>query len=134
MTLGHVFAPTSFLWRKELSVGDYVDMAGGYKEEAGEEEVYLMTAAGEVRSAKQVGHSSLMKMVPGPGDSIMVPKQELKRSGLSVASDYVSLVRQMSEVAAITSSLPGEEVKIGINSDNSNQTRNTGSYDNLLKK
>ena len=134
MVMGHVYSPNAFVWREKYTVKDYLKKSGGYREEAGEEEVYIVLASGEVQSAKQIGHSKLMSFVPGPGDCILVPKQELERNGLAIAGDYLNLLRRAAEVGAIANSIPNAgPAQIGINSDTSNRNVQRGSYEELLK-
>ncbi|MCM8532914.1 MAG: SLBB domain-containing protein [Lentisphaeraceae bacterium] len=133
LVMGHVYSPNAFIWNDELSVGEYLTMSGGYKEEAGEEEVYLIMANGVVKSAKQVGHSTLMDYIPGPGDSILVPKKEMERSNMAIASDYISIFRQAAELGAVANSISNaDSAKIGINSDRSTEEVTRGGYKELL--
>ena len=75
-----------------------------------------------------------MSIIPGPGDSILVPKQELERSGMSVAGDYLNLLRKAAEVGAIANSIPNANgAQIGINSDTATRNVEAGSYEALLK-
>ncbi|NQZ59430.1 MAG: SLBB domain-containing protein [Lentisphaeraceae bacterium] len=135
MIIGHVFSPSAFVWRLQLSVEDYLRMSGGYREEAGAEEVYLVMASGEVRAARQIGHSKLMDFIPGPGDSIVVPKQELKRSTMAQTSDYLSLFKQMAEVGILAKGIPGRsDISASIESTQREQSSSLSSYDHLLNK
>ena len=134
MVMGHVYSPNAFVWRKDMTVEDYLKMSGGYREEAGEDEVYLVLASGQVKSAKQIGHGKLMEIVPSPGDTLLIPKQEMDRSGMAVASDYLRLFRQAAELGAITHSIPyTKDTQIGINSDITTRDVTGGSYTPLLK-
>ena len=133
LVMGHVYSPNAFIWNSKTSVGNYLKMSGGYKDEAGEDEVYLVMANGVVKSAKQIGHSKLMNIIPGPGDSILVPKKEMDRSGLAVASDYISIMRQAAELGAVANSVRNTGgAQIGINSDRSTEEVTRGSYEKLL--
>ena len=134
MVMGHVYSPNAFVWRKDMTVKAYLNMSGGYREEAGKDEVYLVLASGQVKSAKQVGHDKLMQMTPGPGDTLLIPKQELDRSNMAVASDYLQLFRQAAELGAIGHAIPhAEDTTIGINSDVTTRDVTGGSYTPLLK-
>jgi polysaccharide export outer membrane protein len=134
MVMGHVYSPNAYIWRKNMTVKDYLNMSGGYRDEAGKDELYLVLSSGQVKSVKQIGHSKLMATIPGPGDSILIPKKELERSNLAVASDYISILRQAAELGAISNAIPNaNEAKIGINSDQSTRQVNGGSYNPLMK-
>jgi polysaccharide export outer membrane protein len=133
LVMGHVYSPNAFIWNHKLSIGDYLKLSGGYKEDAGEEEVYLVMANGVVRSAKQIGHGDLMDFIPGPGDSILVPKKELERSSMSVASDYLSILRKTAELGAVANSINSvQPAQIGISSDSSTENITKGSYQELI--
>lgn len=133
LVMGHVYSPNAFIWKEKLSVEKYLTMSGGYKDEAGKEEVYLIMANGIVKSAKQVGHNSLMNYIPGPGDSILVPKEELERSNMAIASDYISILRQAAELGNVANSVSNTgAAQIGINSDRSTEEVTRGGYNELL--
>lgn len=135
LVMGHVYSPNAFIWKTQMSVGEYLKLSGGYKEEAGEEEVYLVMANGVVKSAKQVGHGELMSFVPGPGDTILVPRKEMDRSSMAVASDYLNILRQAAELGAVANSInSAQPAQIGINSDHSTENVTRGSYRELLNR
>jgi protein involved in polysaccharide export with SLBB domain len=81
---GTVFNETSFLYRPEKSVSDYLAQAGGPRKEADERSIYVLRADGSVVSKRSGGFlvSSLSGMRPMPGDAIVVP-EDLTRTTLT---------------------------------------------------
>ena len=73
---GTVFNESSFLYRPEKSVSDYLAQAGGPRREADERSIYVLRADGSVISKRGSGLlvSSLDRMRPMPGDAIVVPE------------------------------------------------------------
>jgi protein involved in polysaccharide export with SLBB domain len=81
---GTVFNESSFLYRPEKSVSDYLSQAGGLRKEADSGSVYVLRADGSVVSKRSSGLlvSSLDSMRPMPGDAIVVP-EDLTRTTLT---------------------------------------------------
>ena len=84
LTFGTVFNESSFLYRPEKSVSDYLAQAGGPRREADERSIYVLRADGSVISKRGTGLlvSSLDRMRPMPGDAIVVP-EDLTRTTLT---------------------------------------------------
>ena len=81
---GTVFNESSFLYRPEKSVSDYLAQAGGPRKEADERSIYVLRADGSVISKRGTGLlvSPLDRMRPMPGDAIVVP-EDLTRTTLT---------------------------------------------------
>jgi protein involved in polysaccharide export with SLBB domain len=81
---GTVFNESSFLYRPDKSVSDYLSQAGGLRKEADSGSVYVLRADGSVISKRGGGLllSSLDGMRPMPGDAIVVP-EDLTRTTLT---------------------------------------------------
>jgi len=81
---GTVFNESSFLYRPEKNVSDYLAQAGGPRKEADERSIYVLRADGSVISKRGSGLlvSSLDRMRPMPGDAIVVP-EDLTRTTLT---------------------------------------------------
>ena len=81
---GTVFNETSFLYRGDKSVSDYLSQAGGPRKEADKGSIYVLRADGSVISKRGSGFlvSSLDSMRPMPGDAIVVP-EDLTRTTLT---------------------------------------------------
>jgi protein involved in polysaccharide export with SLBB domain len=81
---GTVFNESSFLYRPDKNVSDYLAQAGGPRKEADERSIYVLRADGSVISKRGSGLlvSSLDRMRPMPGDAIVVP-EDLTRTTLT---------------------------------------------------
>jgi protein involved in polysaccharide export with SLBB domain len=81
---GNVFNESSFLYRNDKNVSDYLAQAGGPRKEADRGSVYLLRADGSVISRRSGGLfvSSLDSTRPMPGDAIVVP-EDLTRTTLT---------------------------------------------------
>ena len=113
LVLGKVFSPSAFVWRKKMTIRDYLNKAGGLKDFADDGKVYLVMSTGEVRSVAQIGFDKLLDIVPGAGDTILVPQKELGRSTFAQISDSLLLVRQMAEIGLL-----GVAIKDSENAEN----------------
>jgi polysaccharide biosynthesis/export protein len=106
VVMGRVFYPNAFVRRSKWTVEDYVEKAGGLQPDADTNQIYVVMASGEVRSAIQRRGGDLMRFTPGPGDTILIPAKPLERNRLSVAMDHISLIRALAEVGLIGTSIP----------------------------
>ncbi|TMI36347.1 MAG: hypothetical protein E6H41_10525 [Betaproteobacteria bacterium] len=81
---GTVFNESSFLYRDDKNVSDYLAQAGGPRKEADKGNIYLLRADGSVISRRNGGLfvSSLDSTRPMPGDAIVVP-EDLTRTTLT---------------------------------------------------
>jgi len=70
---GEVNQPTSHLYRRELSVSDYIASSGGYTPSADRSNVFVIKASGEVVSFKGARWFFQKRARMEPGDTIVVP-------------------------------------------------------------
>ena len=70
---GEVNQPTSHLYRRELSVSDYIASSGGYTPSADQSNVFVIKASGEVVSFKGARWFFQKRARMEPGDTIVVP-------------------------------------------------------------
>lgn len=87
--MGTVYNQNAFLYRRGLSVGDYLGKAGGPTRDGEEDDVYLVRADGVVFSNRQggsmfggLGFGSFSGREAMPGDTIIVP-EKLERFNLT---------------------------------------------------
>lgn len=87
--MGTVYNQNAFLYRRGLSVGDYLDKAGGPTRDGEEDDVYLVRVDGVVFSSRQggsmfggLGFGSFSGREAMPGDTIIVP-EKLERFSLT---------------------------------------------------
>ena len=71
--IGEVNRPTSHLHRRGVSVGDYVDLSGGYTNNADEGNVFVIKANGEVINYSGSRWFFQKGARLEPGDTIVVP-------------------------------------------------------------
>jgi polysaccharide biosynthesis/export protein len=120
MVMGRVFNPNAFVWNGKETVGQYLDKAGGFEEDADRKHVYLIMASGLVRSMSQSRQFRLSRnYVPGPGDTVIVPAKPLGRSTLRALGDHIALARSAAELGIVG-------VSVDKVSDSPNATINTG--------
>lgn len=71
--IGEVYNPATFVLRKDdRAVEQYVELAGGFKDEANDKNVYIIKANGSVRTRKMV---RVLRYKLEPGDAVVVPRK-----------------------------------------------------------
>ena len=90
---GSVYSESSFIYKPDKRVGDYLTQAGGPTKGADEDSIYVLRADGSVKSKRQTGFftASLERSHLMPGDSIVVP-EELDRTTITRALKDVSQI------------------------------------------
>ncbi len=90
---GSVYSESSFIYRADKRVGDYLTQAGGPTKSADEDSIYVLRADGSVKSRQQSGlfTASLERSRLMPGDSIVVPV-ELDRTTVTRALKDISQI------------------------------------------
>jgi protein involved in polysaccharide export with SLBB domain len=99
---GTVFNESSFLYRPEKSVSDYLSQAGGLRKEADQKSVYVLRADGSVVSKRSGGLfvSSFDSMRPMPGDAIVVPEDLTRTTLIKDLKDWTQIFYQFGLGAA----------------------------------
>jgi protein involved in polysaccharide export with SLBB domain len=90
---GSVFGESSFVYKADKRVSDYLVQAGGMTKSADESSIYVLRADGSVKSKRQEGFftASLERSRLMPGDSIVVP-EELDRTTVTRALKDISQI------------------------------------------
>jgi len=90
---GSVFTESSFIYKPDKRVEDYLTQAGGPTKGADEGSMYVLRADGSVKSKRQEGFftASLERSRLMPGDSIVVP-EELDRTTITRALKDISQI------------------------------------------
>jgi len=90
---GSVFSESSFIYKPDKRVVDYLTQAGGATKSADESSIYVLRADGSVKSRRQEGFftASLERSRLMPGDSIVVP-EELDRTTVTRALKDISQI------------------------------------------
>jgi len=79
---GEVLVPQSVVYKKGMSIEDYIDTSGGFSQHADEDRILVVRMNGEVRQASNVS--------PRPGDEILVlPKVPTKNIQLAVSISQI---------------------------------------------
>jgi protein involved in polysaccharide export with SLBB domain len=108
MVMGEANYPNAFVWNESMTVSDYMNKAGGLMPDADRKQIYVVMSNGEVYSDanKNLFGGSVTAFRPGPGDTILIPKQAPKRGKLATASDIALLIRQIAETGLVAASIP----------------------------
>jgi len=90
---GSVYSESSFVYKPDKRMGDYLTQAGGPTKSADEGSIYVLRADGSVKSKRQEGFftASLERSRLMPGDSIVVP-EELDRTTVTRALKDISQI------------------------------------------
>ena len=90
---GSVYTESSFVYKPDKRVADYLSQAGGPTKSADESSIYVLRADGSVKSRRQEGFftASLERSRLMPGDSIVVP-EELDRTTITRALKDISQI------------------------------------------
>jgi len=91
--VGSVYGESSFVYKPDKRVADYLTQAGGTTKSADESSIYVLRADGSVKSKRQDGFftASLERSRLMPGDSIVVP-EELDRTTVTRALKDISQI------------------------------------------
>jgi protein involved in polysaccharide export with SLBB domain len=91
--VGSVFGESSFVYKPDKRVADYLTQAGGVTKSADQGSIYVLRADGSVKSKRQEGWftASLEGSRLMPGDSIVVP-EELDRTTVTRALKDISQI------------------------------------------
>jgi len=90
---GSVYSESSFVYKPDKRMVDYLTQAGGPTKSADEGSIYVLRADGSVKSKRQEGFftASLERSRLMPGDSIVVP-EELDRTTVTRALKDISQI------------------------------------------
>jgi polysaccharide biosynthesis/export protein len=99
---GTVYNESSFLYRADKRVSDYLAQAGGARKEADKRSIYVIRADGSVVSAQQSGFfvGSVGNVRPMPGDAIVVPEDFTRTTWMKDLKDWTQIFYQFGLGAA----------------------------------
>lgn len=99
---GTVYNESSFVYKPNSSVSDYLALAGGPRKQADRSSIYVLRANGSVVSASQSGF--LSRSVSGvrlmPGDAIVVPEDFERTTWMRELKDWTQIFYQFGLGAA----------------------------------
>lgn len=98
MIQGQVLNPNAVVYSSTMSVDDYLEKAGGLKESADEDNIFIVHADGEAQAYKNGFFDP--NIVVGPGDIIVVPMHISTYSGMQFAKDITAILYQLAVSAA----------------------------------
>jgi len=104
--IGEVNYATSHLFKKGITVDDYIDLSGGLKERAADERIYIIKANGSVKipstgSWFAVNDTNILEA----GDTIVVPMNADYMDNLTLWSTVTQIVYQLGVAVAAISSI-----------------------------
>jgi len=97
---GTVFNQSSFLYRPEKDVSDYLAQAGGPRKEADQGSIYVLRADGSVVSKRRGFLVRFDGLRPMPGDAIVVPEDLTRTTLTKDLKDWTQILYQFGLGAA----------------------------------
>jgi polysaccharide export outer membrane protein len=99
--MGAVFQPSSFAYRPQRAVNDYLDLAGGPTAGGDKSEMYVIRADGTAKSARSMGwFRGLGGYRTNPGDTIVIPEKVERRSWTQNFKEWTAIFYQFGLGAA----------------------------------
>ncbi len=92
--VGEVQHASSHRYQQNLSVDDYLKLAGGTRKRADEERVYVIKADGSVMMPEQNGWFAIEKMNLEPGDTVVVPVDTEYKDNLTLWAQVTQIFYQ----------------------------------------
>lgn len=104
--IGEVFVTTTYMYRNDLTVSDYIQLAGGVREYGDESKVYIVKADGSVSVPENDfwftgGSEGLLE----PGDTIVVPRDVTNYDNISLWQGVTQIIYQSAVALAAIGSL-----------------------------
>jgi protein involved in polysaccharide export with SLBB domain len=101
--VGAIFNQNSFLYRPEVKLGSYLQLAGGPNSDADKKHMFVVRANGAViskESVKSAWGNEFYNLRLSPGDTIVVPDKAIKPSSLRAFMNYSQFLAQLTFSAA----------------------------------
>ena len=104
--IGQVQVATAHVYKKGITVTDYINLSGGTKQQADDEKIYIIKANGAVEILKEdnwfaMGTSNRLS----PGDTIVVPLDSDYMDNLTLWSTATQIVYQAAVALAAIAGL-----------------------------
>jgi protein involved in polysaccharide export with SLBB domain len=106
--VGAVYDQNSFVFRREATVGSYLQLAGGSTRSADKHRAFVIRADGSVvnsMSVKGLWGNEFAKLRLNAGDTIVVPEKMLRPTALRTFMDWTQMFSQLAIGAAVASNL-----------------------------
>ena len=101
--VGAIFNQNSFLYRPEVKLGSYLQLAGGPNSDADKKHMFVVRANGAVisrESVKSAWGNEFLNLRLNPGDTIIVPDKSIKPSNLRTFMNVSQFLAQLTFSAA----------------------------------
>ena len=104
--IGEVFAPNAHIYRENSRVDDYINQSGGVTEFADIDNRYIIKSDGSIIPPSDIVSGSFFRSTSTlqPGDTIVIPLQIVKFSGLEATTEISQIIYQLAVAAAAVSS------------------------------
>jgi len=106
--MGEVYVANTHLYRKNLSIEDYIKLSGGATDYADRENAYLVKSNGSIISPSQLSSDGFFRSGSSnniePGDTIIVPLQVQPFSSIRATTEITQIIYQMALAAAAVNS------------------------------
>lgn len=112
--MGSVYNQTSFVYRKDMDVLDYLKSAGGVTANADNEDIYILKVDGTAVSKKAFSWSlgwddesgrwtggGFMSAALDPGDTVVVPEKIDKKAWVRDTKDFTQILYQIAVTAGV---------------------------------
>jgi protein involved in polysaccharide export with SLBB domain len=109
--IGAVYNQSAFIYDKEMTVSDYIDISGGYAENADDDNVYILKVDGTAVRAKNgfagvawnknASRWELASQGVESGDTIVVPEELEKINWLKEIKDITQILYQIAVTAGV---------------------------------
>ncbi len=100
--LGAVYNQTAFVYRRDFTVNDYLNKAGGLKRDADRDEMYILKVDGTaVSSGSGSWVSGFKSSKVEPGDTIVVPEKVDRTIWTREAKDFTQILYQIAVTAGV---------------------------------
>jgi protein involved in polysaccharide export with SLBB domain len=104
--IGEVFVTMTYMYRKGLTIEDYINLAGGVREYGDASKVYIVRANGSVAIPKNdFWFSGDSQTMLEPGDTIVVPRDVTNYDNISLWQGVTQIIYQSAVALAAIGSL-----------------------------
>ncbi|MEX1221487.1 MAG: SLBB domain-containing protein [Idiomarina sp.] len=103
--IGEVQLASSYRYDQTLSLDDYLERAGGLRQKAADDSVYIVKANGSIMVPDRSGWFNFKRTMIEPGDTIVVPLDTQYVNNLEIWSTATQIMYQVGVALAAVSSL-----------------------------
>ena len=100
LVMGEVPWPSAYQYNPQLTITDYIKMAGGVDVKANKDRIYVVRVDGSVRMPANSGWFRLGRLAIEPGDTVVVPMDMDRQRPMALWREASSIIYQLSLGAA----------------------------------